>query len=69
MYFTRNNFNNGKKGKDANRITLLKVYKATLIDNQWKNAEELPFNSDSYSVAHPTLSPDEKTMYFASDMP
>jgi outer membrane protein OmpA-like peptidoglycan-associated protein/tetratricopeptide (TPR) repeat protein len=69
MYFTRNNFNNGKKGKDANRITLLKVYKATLIDNQWKNAEELPFNSDSYSVAHPSLSPDEKTMYFASDMP
>lgn len=69
MYFTRNNFNNGKKGKDANRITLLKIYKATLIDSTWKNAEELPFSSDSYSVAHPTLSADEKTMYFASDMP
>ena len=69
MYFTRNNFNNGKKGKDANRITLLKVYKATLIDSTWQKAEELPFNSDSYSVAHPTLSADEKTMYFASDMP
>jgi len=69
MYFTRNNFNNGKKGKDSNRITLLKIYKATLIDNQWANAVELPFNSDSYSVAHPTLSADEKTIYFASDMP
>lgn len=69
MYFTRNNFNNGKKGKDANKITLLKIYKATLIDNQWKNAEELPFNNDSFSVAHPSLSADEKTMYFASDMP
>ena len=69
MYFTRNNFNNGKKGKDANKITLLKIYKATLKEGKWNNAQELPFNNDSYSVAHPTLSADEKTMYFASDMP
>lgn len=69
MYFTRNNFNAGKKGKDANKITLLKMYKATLIDNRWDKTTELPFNSDSYSVAHPVLSPDEKTLYFASDMP
>ncbi len=69
MYFTRNNFNNGTKGKDANKTTLLKVYKATLIEGRWQNATELPFNSDNYSVAHPMLSPDEKTLYFASDMP
>ena len=69
MYFTRNNFNNGTKGKDANKVTLLKIYKATLIENRWQKATELPFNSDSYSVAHPMLSPDEKTLYFASDMP
>lgn len=69
MYFTRNNFNNGKKGKNTDRITLLKIYKANLVDNQWQNATELPFNSDNYSVAHPSLSVDEKTMYFASDMP
>jgi outer membrane protein OmpA-like peptidoglycan-associated protein len=29
----------------------------------------LPFNSDNYSIAHPALSVDEKTLYFASDMP
>lgn len=69
MYFTRNNFNNGKKGKDANRVTLLKLYKATFVDSAWTNVTEVNFNSDSYSVAHPSLSPDEKTMYFASDMP
>lgn len=69
MYFTRNNFNDGKKGKDANKVTLLKLYKATLVDNQWQKATELPFNSDNYSVAHPMLSPDEKLLYFASDMP
>ncbi len=69
MYFTRNNFNDGKKGKDAAKTTLLKIYKATLENNQWEKATELPFDSDSYSTAHPMLSPDGKTLYFASDMP
>tara|TARA_R110000868_G_scaffold153556_1_gene379032 strand:+ start:1616 stop:3553 length:1938 start_codon:yes stop_codon:yes gene_type:complete len=69
MYFTRNNFLDGKKGKDGNRITLIKIYKAVLENNKWSNITELPFNSDAYSTAHPALSPDEKTLYFASDMP
>ena len=29
---------------------------------------EVPFNSNQYNVAHPALSPDEKYLYFASDM-
>lgn len=69
MYFTRNNYLDGKKGKDSKRVTLLKIYKASLVDGQWRNVTELPFNSDQYSVAHPALSVDEKTLYFASDMP
>jgi len=69
MYFTQNNYLKGKKGKNAEKITLFKIYKAKLIDKEWNNVEELPFDSDNYSVAHPTLSPDEKTLYFASDMP
>lgn len=69
MYFTRNNSVNGKRRKNEKNITFLKLYKAVLIDDQWKEVQELPFNSDEYSVAHPALSPDEKTLYFASDMP
>ena len=69
VYFTRNNFLNGKKGKDADRVTLLKIYKATLDGDQWTEITELPFNSDQYNVAHPALSSDEKTLYFASNMP
>lgn len=69
MYFTRNNFLDGKRGKDEKNITLLKLYKAELIDGKWDNIKELPFNSDSYSTAHPTLSIDEKKLYFSSDMP
>ncbi|HQE35261.1 MAG TPA: OmpA family protein [Flavobacterium alvei] len=69
MYFTRNNYLDGKKGKDGKRITLIKIYKASFENNNWDKITELPFDSDQYSVAHPTLSPDEKTLYFASDMP
>jgi len=69
VYFTRNNYLAGKKGKNENGITLVKLYKATLEGENWTNIQALPFTSDSFSTAHPTLSPDEKTMYFASDMP
>jgi outer membrane protein OmpA-like peptidoglycan-associated protein len=69
MYFTRNNYLDGKKGKDGNKVTLVKIYKASFENDNWNKITELAFNSDQYSVAHPTLSPDEKTLYFASDMP
>ena len=69
MYFTQNNYLKGKKGENAKKITFFKIYKAKLIDKEWSNVEELPFDSDNYSVGHPALSPDEKTLYFASDMP
>lgn len=69
MYFTRNNFNKGKTQRDKDRTILLKVYRATLEDGKWTNIRELSFNSNAYSVAHPALSTDEKTLYFASDMP
>lgn len=70
MYFTRNNLVEGKYKKDDKGIIRLKIFRATMMDDGlWGEVEELPFNSDSYSVAHPALSPDEKTLYFASDMP
>ncbi|TRX36159.1 OmpA family protein [Flavobacterium sp. ZT3R18] len=69
MYFTRNNYLDGKQGKDTEKVTLLKLYKATLNNGNWTNIVELPFNSNDYSVAHPALSVDENTLYFVSDMP
>jgi outer membrane protein OmpA-like peptidoglycan-associated protein len=68
VYFTRNNYIN-KKGKDEKGATLLKIYQATLMGDKWTNIKELPFNSNEYSVAHPVLSSDNKTLYFASNMP
>lgn len=69
VYFTRNNFLDGKVGNDIGKTTLLKVFRATLDGERWTNITALPFNSDNYSIAHPALSKDDKTLFFASDMP
>jgi outer membrane protein OmpA-like peptidoglycan-associated protein len=69
MYFTRSNSAKGSLITDEEDITRLKIYKSEYVNNKWQNAVELPFNRDDYSVAHPALSPDEKTLYFSSDMP
>lgn len=70
MYFTRNNFIDGKKGRDKDKTLHLKIYKATSVgNNTWGNIVELPFNNEEYSVAHPTLSADEKRLYFAAEIP
>mgnify|MGYP005990379865 CR=1 FL=1 len=69
MYFTRVNYDGKKLRKDKKKTVNLKLYKAHFNDGQWGDIQELPFNSDSYSVGHPALSSDEKTLYFVSDMP
>lgn len=69
MYFTRNNYVNRKIGTNVENTILLKILRATKDSNgHWGNVVEVPFNSDNYNVAHPALSPDEKFLYFASDM-
>ena len=67
MYFNRTN-SERVKIEDA-KIANIKIYKAEFIDGKWKNVTPLPFSSDLYSIEHPSLSKDGKTLYFASDMP
>lgn len=69
IYFTRNNYNKEKKRTNSNDAILLKLYRAELVNDKWENIFELPFNNDKYNIAHPALSSDNKTLYFASDMP
>jgi outer membrane protein OmpA-like peptidoglycan-associated protein/tetratricopeptide (TPR) repeat protein len=68
MYFTRDNVNKRNRLKyDKKGTTHLKLYKATLENDQWTNVTELPFNDEVFSTGHPALSPDNKTLYFVSD--
>ena len=69
LYFTRNNYLDGKQRKSDQRVTGLKIYRAVKTgNNSWTKVESLPFNSDDYNTAHPALSPDGKQLYFSSDM-
>ncbi len=69
MIFTSNNQTNGAAGADANGVTRLKIYSAKKGRFDWTDVTELPFNSDEYSIMHPSLSPDGTKLFFASDMP
>ncbi|MBI6116971.1 OmpA family protein [Salegentibacter maritimus] len=70
LYFTRNNYYNNKEGKrDEEATNHLKIYSAQNSGGAWTNIQELPFNSDAYSVGHPSVSKDGKTLYFTSNMP
>ncbi len=69
MYFDRNDFHNGKYRKDDEGINQLNIYYAELVDGQWRDIQPVSFNNSEYSVGHPAISPDGKTLYFVSDMP
>lgn len=70
VYFTRNNYLDKKYKKDSTGINLLQLYRAKIAeDGEWEDIESMPFNSDQYSTGHPTLSADERTLYFISNMP
>ena len=67
--FTRNNSSKGKSGKSADGIKKLKLYSSANKDGKWVDVQEVPFNSNEYSVGHPAFSPDDTKLYFVSDMP
>jgi outer membrane protein OmpA-like peptidoglycan-associated protein len=66
MYYTQNEVKENHKRKLTNGLN--KIYKATNENGKWIDQGILDiFALDSIRVAHPALSPDEKTLYFASD--
>ena len=70
VFFTRDNYYNKKLGFDNKGITNLAMFKASInAKGEWINIIPMPFNNVEYSVGHPALSEDEKTLYFVSDMP
>lgn len=52
-----------------NKNTFCKIMKSTMKDGKWSEPEPFPYNNESYVTGHPSLTPDGKTLFFASDMP
>lgn len=53
----------------SEKVNTMKIYTSKLTGEEWTDPEPVSFNNSEYSVAHPALSTDDKTMVFASDMP
>jgi hypothetical protein len=62
-FFTRNIPAKGKS------VPVLGIFMASWSNGEWINITPFPFNSGNYNITHPCISPDGKTLYFASDMP
>jgi len=70
IYFTRNNLGDGRKYEaNSEGIGQLRLYRASLVSGRWRDVEPLEFTEDEFSYSHPALSPDNKYLYFSSDMP
>lgn len=72
MFFARDGHSTKLYEKDTKnkvKVGQLGIYKAIKVDGKWEVKEALPMNSTAYSVSHPSLSQDGKTLYFTSNMP
>jgi len=66
MAFTRNSYT-GTSTEGEIKFQIFFMEQDSL--GKWSEPESFHANSEEYSVGHPWLSEDGKTMYFASDMP
>jgi outer membrane protein OmpA-like peptidoglycan-associated protein len=69
IYYTSNSTTLGRNIRSSRRINNLKIFISTYDGSAWSEPQNFIYNSDEYSVGHPALSPDNKTLYFISDMP
>ena len=69
IYYSRNLVVDGNQKDALSQRNRLGLFCAVLEGTKWTNIQELRFNSDSYNITTPYLSPDGKRLYFASDKP
>jgi len=69
IYFTRNNTVKGKTAKSRDGVVNLKIFEGKLENGEWNLTGSFRYNSDQYSVGHPSIDKTGTILYFASDMP
>lgn len=69
IYYSRNNDVDSKIRDVFDPENKVGVYSAELMNGKWINIKTFKYNSLNYSLTTPSLAPDGKRLYFASDMP
>lgn len=65
MAYTRDNYQEKSTKGERN----LEIYFSSFKNGNWSQGQSFAYNNKDYSVGHPSLTADGKTMYFVSDMP
>lgn len=72
IYFSRESYFEKAFEKDSTsnmKYSLIHLFRAKKMGDTWDDIQGFQVNSEDYSVKNPAVSPDGKTLYFASDMP
>lgn len=65
VYYTKNE--ESKKGKDGKYH--MKLHRSSYSRREWKPKTPFRYNSDDYSILHPSISSNGKILIFSSNMP
>jgi hypothetical protein len=68
-YFSKATYVQPEYGIFSKKDLVYKIYKAENINGQWMNVTEVGVCPKYASAIHPSISPDGKRLFFASDMP
>ena len=68
IYYSTNIVKKNKLVVDEAKVNNFQIIKGDIVNNKLENPQKVFFDSDEYSVGHPSLSEDGKWLFFASDM-
>lgn len=69
IYYSTNIVKKNKLVIDETKTNNFQIIKGDIVNNKLENPQKVFFDSDDYSVGHPSLSEDGQWLFFASDMP
>jgi len=69
IYYSTNIVKKNKLVIDETKTNNFQIVKGDIVNNKLENPQKVFFDSDDYSVGHPSLSEDGQWLFFASDMP
>jgi Tol biopolymer transport system component len=68
-YFSKAVYTKPMYGVFSKKELVHRIFKAEKVNGEWQNIKEVALAPKHFSTIHPTISPDGKRLFFASNMP
>lgn len=69
MLLTRSSYFESKIQKSTSNSVNVQLYYSTKVGDTWSELKSFPYNNIDYNLGQACFAPDNKTIYFVSDMP